>query len=78
MQFAGSFVQFLPYYFKGFYGYGGNFAWTGFHPWYLLILFLYSIWMLPLFWRASKKASGTLGEVWTCREINTKNSDIRP
>jgi glucan biosynthesis protein C len=51
-QFEGSFFQFLPHYFNGPYlGYGkpGNFAWMGIHLWYLLLLFVYSILMLPLF-----------------------------
>jgi glucan biosynthesis protein C len=51
-QFDGSFFQFLPHYFNGPYlGYGkpGNFAWMGIHLWYLLLLFVYSIVLLPLF-----------------------------
>lgn len=50
-QFTGSFWQFLPQYFKGWYGFGGNFAWMGLHLWYLLMLFLFSWLMLPLFKR---------------------------
>ncbi len=49
-QFIGSFWQFLPEYFKGFYGFGGNFAWMGVHLWYLLVLFVVSLLLLPLFW----------------------------
>jgi hypothetical protein len=48
-QFTGNFLQFYPNYFNGFYGFGGNFAWMGFHLWYLLFLFLYSVIFLPLF-----------------------------
>ncbi len=48
-QFTGSFWQFLPHYFDGWYGFGGNFAWTGFHLWFLFLLFLFSLIMLPLF-----------------------------
>ena len=48
-QFAGSFWQFYPYYFDGWYGYGGNFAWMGIHLWYLEVLFVFSLIMLPLF-----------------------------
>jgi peptidoglycan/LPS O-acetylase OafA/YrhL len=48
-QFTGNFLQFYPNYFNGFYGFGGNFAWMGFHLWYLLFLFLYSVSFLPLF-----------------------------
>ncbi len=49
-EFFGSFWQFLPEYFKGLYGFGGNFAWMGVHLWYLLVLFVVSLILLPLFW----------------------------
>jgi glucan biosynthesis protein C len=48
-QFAGTFFEFLPQYFNGLYGFGGNFAWMGLHLWYLLVLFIFSIALLPLF-----------------------------
>ncbi len=48
-QFSGSFFDFLPHYFEGFYGFGGNFAFHGMHLWYLLVLFVFSIVLLPLF-----------------------------
>lgn len=48
-QFSGSFIQFLPLYFDGWYGFGGNFAWMGLHLWYLQMLFLFSLLALPLF-----------------------------
>lgn len=48
-RFAGSFVQFVPRYFDGLYGFGGNFAWMGLHLWYLELLFVYSLLLLPLF-----------------------------
>jgi glucan biosynthesis protein C len=48
-QFSGSFWQFLPHYFEGWYGFGGNFAWMGLHLWYLLILFVFSLLLYPLF-----------------------------
>lgn len=48
-QFIGSFFQFVPTYFDGLYGFGGNFAWMGLHLWYLLLLFVYSLVCLPLF-----------------------------
>src|SRR5262249_16902539 len=41
--FKGSFFDFYPRYFKGFYGNGGNFAWMGLHLWYLEALFLFSV-----------------------------------
>ncbi|HUV06128.1 MAG TPA: acyltransferase family protein [Spirochaetia bacterium] len=40
-QFSGSFFAFIPHYFDGLYGLGGNFAWIGMHLWYLLPLFLF-------------------------------------
>ncbi|TWI97180.1 acyltransferase-like protein [Mucilaginibacter frigoritolerans] len=48
-QFGGSFIDFLPHYFSGWYGLGGNFAWMGLHLWYLLLLFVFSLLALPLF-----------------------------
>jgi hypothetical protein len=50
-QFAGTFIEFIPRYFDGFYAFGGNFAWMGLHLWYLEMLFLYSLLLLPLFRR---------------------------
>jgi glucan biosynthesis protein C len=47
-QFDGSFFQFLPHYFEGIYGMGGNFAIMGMHLWYLLVLFVFSLVCLPL------------------------------
>jgi len=46
-DFSGGFIAFLPRYFDGFYGFGGNFAWMGLHLWYLMMLFLFIIIMLP-------------------------------
>jgi len=51
-QFNGSYFQFLPHYFEGFYldtGVGGNFAFAGMHLWYLLFLLIYCILLYPLF-----------------------------
>lgn len=47
-DFSGSIVDFMPRYFEGFYGINGNFAWMGVHLWYLMMLFLFIIIMLPL------------------------------
>lgn len=47
-QFRGSFFEFLPHYFDGLYGFGGNFAWMGLHLWYLEMLFVFSLACLPL------------------------------
>jgi glucans biosynthesis protein C len=53
-QFDGSFFDFIPHYFEGWYGFGGNFAWMGLHLWYLFILFLFSLLFYPLFrWLAN-------------------------
>ena len=48
-RFGGSFWAFLPHYFDGLRDFGGNFAWTGLHLWYLLVLFVFSLVLLPLF-----------------------------
>ncbi|MHA2129238.1 MAG: acyltransferase family protein, partial [Promethearchaeota archaeon] len=42
-DFTGSFFEFYPQYFNGFYGYGGNFPWTGLHLWFLILLFIFSL-----------------------------------
>jgi glucans biosynthesis protein C len=48
-EFSGSFLQFFPHYFDGWYAFGGNFAWMGLHLWYLLVLFVFSFALLPFF-----------------------------
>ena len=58
-EFTGTFWQFIPQYFNGFYAFGGNFAWMGLHLWYLLMLFLFSWIMLPLFQRIQKSEAFT-------------------
>jgi predicted permease len=55
-QFAGSFIEFYPHYFDGFYAFGGNFAWMGLHLWYLEMLFIFSLITLPLFLYLRKEA----------------------
>ena len=58
-QFAGTFFDFIPHYFDGWYGFGdGNFAWMGLHLWYLLVLFVYSLLFYPLF----RWSSGRIGK----------------
>jgi len=47
-QFSGSFFAWLPRYFDGLYGFGGNFAWMGMHLWYLLVLLFWTYVTLPL------------------------------
>jgi glucan biosynthesis protein C len=46
--FAGSFIDFLPHVFDGWYGFGGNFPWIGLHLWYLLALLIFIPASLPL------------------------------
>ena len=58
-QFFGSFWEFIPHYFQGWYGFGGNFAWMGLHLWYLLVLFLFSLACYPLL-RWLKDGSGKI------------------
>jgi peptidoglycan/LPS O-acetylase OafA/YrhL len=51
-QFSGSFLSFIPEYFNGVYlgiGMLGNFAFHGMHLWYLLFLFIYSLFCYRLF-----------------------------
>jgi hypothetical protein len=57
-QFFGSFWEFIPEYFNGWYGFGGNFAWMGLHLWYLLILFVFTLLCYPLFYWL-KSATGS-------------------
>ena len=49
-QFQGTLLEFLPHYFEGLYGFGGNFAFHGIHLWYLLVLFIFTFLLMPLFW----------------------------
>jgi glucan biosynthesis protein C len=59
-QFAGSFLQFLPHAFDGLYlDYAGegNFAWMGIHLWFLGVLLIYSLIMLPLFLALSRETT---------------------
>ena len=58
-QFTGTFWQFIPHYFDGWYGFGGNFAWMGLHLWYLLMLFVFSALMLPIFQRINRSQNLT-------------------
>lgn len=60
-EFTGSLVDFLPHYFDGFYGFGGNFAWMGLHLWFLVMLFLYTLLALPvLVWLARGRGAAVL------------------
>lgn len=59
-QFSGTLWQFYPEYFKGWYGFGGNFAWMGLHLWYLQVLLVFSLVLLPLL-LVLKKPKGEAG-----------------
>jgi peptidoglycan/LPS O-acetylase OafA/YrhL len=67
-QFSGTFFQFLPYYFQGYYNGSdpatGNFARTGMHLWYLAWLFVFTLVLYPLMlWlqRGGKRVLAWLG-----------------
>lgn len=63
-----TFFQWLPHYFDGLYGFGGNFAWMGLHLWYLLVLFVFSMLFLPLLLLLkgpAKRLLHVLGNVFT-------------
>ncbi len=49
-QFSGSYFQFLPHYFQGIYmpGGTGNFAVHGMHLWYVALLFIFCLVLLPV------------------------------
>lgn len=64
-EFQGSFFDFLPHYFEGWYGFGGNFAWMGLHLWYLLMLFLFSGILLPVFQRMNRLSSSRFADFFT-------------
>lgn len=60
-QFFGSFFEFVPHYFEGWYPFDGNFAWMGMHLWYLEMLFLYSLLLMPLlYWLKNGSGQNTL------------------
>lgn len=56
-QFHGSFLEYLPVYFQDWHLWNGEFRWTGVHLWYLAYLFLFTLFLLPLF-AALKSAAG--------------------
>jgi glucan biosynthesis protein C len=65
-KFIGSLIDFYPHYFEGFYEFGGNFAWTGLHLWYLLFLFIFTVLSLPLFVLLGK-SSGRQFVAWVAK-----------
>ena len=66
-EFSGSLFEFVPHYFDGLYGFGGNFAWAGVHLWYLEMLFIFCLVFLPLFlWLkrgSGQRVLGRLGDL---------------
>lgn len=59
-QFSGSFFDFFPHYFEGWYPWG-NFAWIGMHLWYLFLLFAFSVLLMPLmYWLKNGSGRGFL------------------
>jgi glucans biosynthesis protein C len=61
--FTGSFWQFIPQYFNGLWGLGGNFAFQGVHLWYLMLLFIFSLLFLPLFLPSRNSGSSLLSRI---------------
>ncbi|MBU9713226.1 acyltransferase family protein [Evansella tamaricis] len=61
-QFSDSFLNFIPSYFNGIYldfGQSGNFAFHGLHLWYLLVLLVFSIAIVPLLRRLPRMVFST-------------------
>ena len=61
-QAQGNFFQWYPQYFKGVWFFGGNFAPLGIgtHLWYLMVLFLFSMILLPFFLRTKRRIAAGL------------------
>lgn len=59
-DFSGDFWAFLPHYFEGWYIINGNFAWMGLHLWFLLVLFVFTLVLLPVmsWWRSREAVAG--------------------
>ncbi len=68
-QFTGSFFDFLPHYFEGIYGFGGNFSPVGNHLWYLAVLFIFCLVLLPVF-MFLKSRVGARGLSWFTRVVS--------
>jgi glucan biosynthesis protein C len=72
-QFQGSFLEYLPIYFRDWNQWNGEFDWVGVHLWYLAYLFLFTLVLLPLF--AALKTSngqrltGFLAQITTRRGV---------
>ena len=66
-DFEGSFPAFMGHYFDGLYAFGGDFAWMGLHLWYLALLFLFTLLMLPLMAWLRHSAAGARALAWHSR-----------
>jgi hypothetical protein len=66
-DFVGSFPAFMAHYFDGLYAFGGDFAWMGLHLWYLALLFLFTLLMLPLMAWLRHSAAGGRALDWHSR-----------
>jgi len=64
-ELTGTFFQFFPHYFEGFYGFGGNFAWMGMHLWYLMFLFFFSLITLPILLPGGKSSVSQISKLAT-------------
>ncbi|MFC2067402.1 acyltransferase family protein [Chloroflexota bacterium] len=67
-DFTGSFLQFIPHYFtNGIYGLndGGNFGLVPLHMWFLWLLFIFSLILLPLFLRNKETGKSLLSGLAT-------------
>ena len=73
-QFNGSFIEFYPHYFEGFYAFGGNFAWMGLHLWYLEMLFIFTLLTFPLFLFFKKEKNS--GFISSAAAFFTRNGAI--
>jgi len=67
-EFSGTFFLWYPNYFEGIYPFGGNFAFHGMHLWYLMVLFINSLILLPLFIPDSKTGASFLSRISTLFE----------
>jgi peptidoglycan/LPS O-acetylase OafA/YrhL len=78
-QFNGNFFQFLPHYFDGLYPFGGNFAWSGMHLWYLMLLSVFSVILLPFFLpRAKDGVRPTQSIIWYLMQLSVFSVMLLP
>jgi peptidoglycan/LPS O-acetylase OafA/YrhL len=72
-QFQGSFLEYLPIYFRDWNQWNGEFEWAGVHLWYLAYLFLFTLVLLPLFavlkTSNGQRLTGFLAQISTQRGV---------